>query len=87
MTAFLMPDRRGSCHTRSRRRMSAAEPLPAAIISLAAADVAEAGAPIEPARRHIALVHFEKDRARAEPREPAQMEIEQPPRQTLPAPG
>ena len=67
--------------------MSAAEPLPAGIISFAAADLTEAGAPIEPPRRDIALVHLEKNRARAEPREPAQMEIEQPPCQPLPAPG
>jgi len=36
---------------------------------------------IEPTRRHIALVDLEKDRTRAQPRDPAQIEIEQLPRQ------
>src|SRR5262249_31611974 len=56
------------------------------IVSGPAAHVAEACALIEPACRHVALVHLEKDRAGAEPRQPAQVEIEQAPRQAFTAP-
>ena len=47
------------------------------VIARPPADLAEAGAPVEPPRRLVVLVDFEKHRARAEPGEPPQMQIEQ----------
>ena len=55
------------------------------IIAFPASDIAEACPPIKPACRLVVLVHFEEDRARAEAGEPAQMQIEQLPRQSLAA--
>src|SRR5574341_2503332 len=39
------------------------------IVALAAANLSEPGALIEPPRRHVALLDFEKDRTRAETRQ------------------
>src|SRR5262249_62419295 len=50
-------------------------------------DLPDARAPIKPQRRHVALVDLEEDRARAQPHEPAQMDVEQLPRQSPPPPG
>src|SRR5262245_60643166 len=55
------------------------------IVTLAPTHLAEAGAAIEPARRRVAFIHFENDRPGAEPRQPAQGQVEQPPRQALAA--
>src|SRR5262249_11085175 len=57
------------------------------IICLPPPDRPEARAPIKPQRRHVALVHLEEDRARAHPHEPAQIDVEQLPRQSPPPPG
>src|SRR4029078_11764243 len=47
----------------------------------------EAGTSIKPARRLVAFIHFEENRACAETRKTAQMQIEQWPRQSLAAAG
>src|SRR5690242_3907242 len=69
-------------HERVRGRLAAAR-----IVGGAAADVAEAGATVQAARRRVVLVDFEKDRRRAEAGEPAQMQVEQLARKPAPASG
>src|SRR5215831_8640077 len=68
-------------HERIRGRLSAAR-----IIRGPAADVAEAGARVEPPRRRVVLVDLEKHRGRAEAGEPAQVQVEQLARQSAAAP-
>src|SRR5262249_19485135 len=56
------------------------------VICLPPPDLPEARAPIKPQRRHVALVDLEEDRARAQSHEPAQIDVEQLPRESPPPP-
>src|SRR5262245_40989704 len=57
------------------------------IISFTASDLLEPRAVVESARRYVALLHLEKNRARPECRQPTQVDIEQLPRQSSAPPG
>src|SRR3954470_11784641 len=61
--------------------------LAGGIIARPPTDLSEAGTSIKPARRLVAFIHFEENRACAESRKTAQMQIEQLARQSLAAAG
>src|SRR5262249_4538018 len=57
------------------------------VICLPPPDLPEARALIKPQRRHVALVHLEENRARAQPHEPAPIDVDHLPRQSPPPPA